>query len=114
MVNYVEQQDVHMPLLTVRETFQFALDNAVPDPSLLNDPKIIEMHKHKVDAVIELLGLKECENTIVGNAMNRGVSGGQKKRVTLVRSKSFHSLTAIAAATAPANSAMYIRCIGMH
>lgn len=83
MVNYVEQQDVHMPLLTVRETFQFALDNAVPDPSLLNDPKIIELHQHKVDAVIELLGLKECENTIVGNAMNRGISGGQKKRVTL-------------------------------
>ena len=85
MVNYVEQQDLHMPLLTVRETFEFALKNAVPDPTLLNDPKLTELHNKKVDAVIELLGLKECENTIVGNAMNRGVSGGQKKRVTLVR-----------------------------
>jgi len=35
--------------------------------------------------MINVLGLKECENVIVGNELIRGISGGQKKRVTLVR-----------------------------
>lgn len=32
--------------------------------------------------MIHMLGLDICANTIIGNAMKRGVSGGQKKRVT--------------------------------
>ncbi len=31
---------------------------------------------------IHMLGLDICADTIIGNAMKRGVSGGQKKRVT--------------------------------
>jgi len=34
--------------------------------------------------MIELLGLKECENVIAGNDLARGISGGQKRRLTLV------------------------------
>jgi ABC-type multidrug transport system ATPase subunit/ABC-type multidrug transport system permease subunit len=33
--------------------------------------------------MIELLGLRACQNTIVGNELLRGVSGGEKKRVTV-------------------------------
>ena len=33
-------------------------------------------------AMIDVLGLDICADTIIGNAMRRGVSGGQKKRVT--------------------------------
>ena len=32
--------------------------------------------------IIHMLGLDICATTIIGNAMKRGVSGGQKKRVT--------------------------------
>ena len=32
--------------------------------------------------MIKNLGLEICADTIIGNAMKRGVSGGQKKRVT--------------------------------
>ena len=32
--------------------------------------------------MIKNLGLEICADTIIGNAMTRGVSGGQKKRVT--------------------------------
>lgn len=32
--------------------------------------------------VLRLLGLDVCADTLVGDAMMRGISGGQKKRVT--------------------------------
>ena len=35
-----------------------------------------------LQAMIDVLGLDICADTIIGNAMRRGVSGGQKKRVT--------------------------------
>jgi ABC-type multidrug transport system ATPase subunit len=37
----------------------------------------------RVEDAIALLGLEECRDTILGNALIRGVSGGQKKRVTI-------------------------------
>jgi ABC-type multidrug transport system ATPase subunit len=40
------------------------------------------MFKHYPEIVIEQLGLQNCQDTIIGNAMLRGVSGGERKRVT--------------------------------
>ena len=37
----------------------------------------------KVEEVTQLLGLKHCENTVVGDEMTRGVSGGERRRVTI-------------------------------
>jgi hypothetical protein len=34
------------------------------------------------DYILKLLGLDMCADTVVGNEMLRGISGGQKKRVT--------------------------------
>jgi len=68
-------------MLTVRETFQFALDNSNADAALLGSPDFEALQRRKVELMMELLGLKECADTVVGNAMIRGVSGGQKKRV---------------------------------
>lgn len=83
MCAYVEQGDAHFPMLTVRETFQFACDNSTADVGQLSHAEFAERQAKKVDSMLELLGLKECADTIVGNAVMRGVSGGQKKRVTL-------------------------------
>ncbi len=82
----VAQGDVHMANLTIRETMQFALDNSVVPPTAEQfgqkslDPKLIEYHKKKVDLLLSVLGMHECSETIAGNDMIRGVSGGQKKR----------------------------------
>jgi hypothetical protein len=35
-----------------------------------------------VELMLKMLGLDVCADTIVGSAMIRGISGGQKKRVT--------------------------------
>lgn len=37
----------------------------------------------KVDMVIKALRLERCANTIVGNGLIRGVSGGEKRRLTI-------------------------------
>jgi ABC-type multidrug transport system ATPase subunit len=72
MCHLVEQVDEHLPLLTVRETLDFAHECT----SMVRDPA-------RVDSVIRMLGLTECQNTILGDALTRGVSGGQKRRVTV-------------------------------
>lgn len=39
-------------------------------------------HSVATEFIIHMLGLDICADTIIGNAMHRGISGGQKKRVT--------------------------------
>jgi ABC-type multidrug transport system ATPase subunit len=36
----------------------------------------------QVEQTLKVLGLKVCENTVVGNALLRGISGGERKRLT--------------------------------
>jgi len=81
----VAQGDVHFANLTVRETLQFALESCVSDPAMLDnpDPKLLAWHKRKVDLLLSVLGMHECAETIAGNAVIRGISGGQKKRLTI-------------------------------
>lgn len=36
----------------------------------------------RTEVIIRLLGIQNCVDTVVGNAYIRGVSGGERKRVT--------------------------------
>lgn len=36
----------------------------------------------QVEQTLRVLGLTRCRNTVVGNALLRGISGGEKKRLT--------------------------------
>ncbi|GLT52204.1 hypothetical protein SLA2020_255570 [Shorea laevis] len=74
---FVTQDDVLYPHLTVRETLVFC--------SLLRLPNTLS-RKEKTsvaESVISELGLTKCENTIIGNSFIRGVSGGERKRVSI-------------------------------
>jgi ABC-type multidrug transport system ATPase subunit len=86
---YVGQLDLHFPTLTVSETLRFAAASSVPSASLLPpaalaaDPELEQLEAQRGDMLISLLGLDESKDVIVGNEMLRGVSGGQRKRVTI-------------------------------
>jgi ABC-type multidrug transport system ATPase subunit len=96
-VSYVRQSDEHQPLLTTRETLEFAFTcRKLPR---YNDPETIERVRRasgeaaashllalkdiEVDISLAILGLSGCADTIIGDANRKGVSGGERRRVTL-------------------------------
>ncbi|XVE80191.1 hypothetical protein DITRI_Ditri14bG0119800 [Diplodiscus trichospermus] len=74
---FVTQDDVLYPHLTVTETLVFTALLRLPN-SFSKEEKI--MH---AEAVITQLGLTQCKNSIIGDPFLRGVSGGERKRVTI-------------------------------
>ncbi|KAE9032021.1 ABC transporter G family member 38 [Phytophthora rubi] len=94
---YVTQFDKHFPTLTVRETLEFAyavcgggmskhkeemLSHGAPEQNAKALEAARQYFEHFPDLVIEQLGLHICQDTIIGSGMLRGVSGGERKRVT--------------------------------
>ncbi|KAK9685002.1 hypothetical protein RND81_10G248800 [Saponaria officinalis] len=104
---YISQHDVHMGEMTVRETLSYSARfqgvgylydmlaeltrrekaaNIKPDPDidLFMKAAVRKGQRENVvtDYILKLLGLEICADTVVGNEMIRGISGGQRKRVT--------------------------------
>ncbi len=63
--------------LTVKETLRFSADCQMAPWVKRAD------RARRVDTVLQVLGLSHRANTVVGDALLRGVSGGEKKRVTI-------------------------------
>jgi ABC-type multidrug transport system ATPase subunit len=63
--------------LTVKETLRFSADCQMAPWVRRSD------RAQRVDTVLQVLGLSHRANTVVGDALLRGVSGGEKKRVTI-------------------------------
>eukprot|EP01114_Cavostelium_apophysatum_P012545 TRINITY_DN2833_c0_g1_i4.p1 TRINITY_DN2833_c0_g1~~TRINITY_DN2833_c0_g1_i4.p1 ORF type:complete len:1333 (-),score=277.19 TRINITY_DN2833_c0_g1_i4:35-4033(-) len=74
---YVTQDDVLLAHLTVRETLTFA--------AMLKLPSVLSKQEKlaQVDSVIAELGLNHCANTQIGGEFIRGVSGGERRRVSI-------------------------------
>ncbi|KAG6516766.1 pleiotropic drug resistance protein 2-like [Zingiber officinale] len=104
---YISQLDIHNGEMTVRETLDFSarclgvgsryemlseLSRRERDAGIKPDPEIDAFMKAaamegqstsvSTDYVLKVLGLDICADIIVGDQMRRGISGGQKKRVT--------------------------------
>ncbi|KAG5551930.1 hypothetical protein RHGRI_010140 [Rhododendron griersonianum] len=104
---YISQYDLHMGELTVRETLAFSARcqgvgtlyemlaelsrrekeaNIKPDPDIDIFMKAASLEGQEAsvvtDYVLKILGLEICADAMVGDEMVRGISGGQKKRVT--------------------------------
>lgn len=74
---FVTQDDVLYPHLTVTETLVYTALLRLPG-TLSRDDKA-----QHAEAVIAQLGLTRCRNSIIGGAFLRGVSGGERKRVSI-------------------------------
>lgn len=74
---YVMQDDLLHPMLTVEETLMFAAKFRLPR-TLSNSKK-----KKRVDTLIHQLGLNDAAKTVIGDEDHRGVSGGERRRVSI-------------------------------
>jgi len=70
----VHQSEYLAPWLTCRETLIYAALNCIDD--------LDRIHSHVRD-LMEVLGLKGCGDVYVGNEFQRGLSGGQKRRLSV-------------------------------
>ncbi|KAI8376506.1 ABC-2 type transporter-domain-containing protein [Radiomyces spectabilis] len=81
-VCYNEEEDQHYPTLTTKQTLQFALRTKTPGKRLPDETK-----KDFVNKILymlgNMLGLTKQMNTMVGNAFIRGLSGGERKRLSI-------------------------------
>ncbi|WJX21254.1 ABC transporter G member 7, variant 2 [Trifolium repens] len=74
---YVRQEDLFFSQLTVRETLSLAIELQLPHISS------VEERDEYVNNLLFKIGLVSCADTNVGDAKVRGISGGEKKRLSL-------------------------------
>ncbi|GJQ11298.1 hypothetical protein GpartN1_g3089.t1 [Galdieria partita] len=79
VIRHVGQDDVHLPTLSVWHTFEFAANCSIPDFF----PFAKRIRYDRIRLVARGLGLERVLRTRVGGPRVRGVSGGEKKRVTI-------------------------------
>ena len=74
---YVTQEDVMLGTLTVRETITYSAHLRLP--TSMTEEEINGI----VDGTIIEMGLQECSDRMIGNWHLRGISGGEKKRLSI-------------------------------
>lgn len=104
---YISQHDLHQGEMTVRETLDFSgrclgvgiryetlvelsrrelAAGIKPDPEIDAFMKATSMEGQETslgtDYILKILGLEICADISVGDEMRRGISGGQRKRLT--------------------------------
>ncbi|KAK6301162.1 hypothetical protein J4Q44_G00292600 [Coregonus suidteri] len=75
---YVVQDDVLMGTLSVRENLLFSVNLRLDPRHHSTADKM-----HRVDSIIQDLGLQDCTHTKIGTEFLRGVSGGERKRCSI-------------------------------
>ena len=81
-VTYCPEDDIHFPTLTVDETLKFAAKMRAPH-TRFEERSRGSYVTSITDIVQTIFGLRHVKNTPVGDAAIRGVSGGEKKRVSI-------------------------------
>ncbi|KAK8159610.1 ATP binding cassette transporter [Phyllosticta citrichinensis] len=79
---YTAEQDVHFPMLTVGDTLIFAAHTRAPRhiPGGVDRKRYAE---HMRDVAMAMYGISHTLNTKVGDEYIRGVSGGERKRISI-------------------------------
>ncbi|KAJ1702101.1 hypothetical protein LUZ63_001880 [Rhynchospora breviuscula] len=74
---YVTQDDTLIGTLTVRETILYSARLRLPDKMSREEKRAL------VEGTITEMGLQDCADTVIGNWHLRGISGGEKRRVSI-------------------------------
>ncbi len=74
--SYVMQDDAHVPVLTVKETFQFAAMLRLRRTSASSV-------EGEVEEMMKLLGIDHIADNFIGTDEHRTISRGQLRRVTI-------------------------------
>lgn len=72
-----QDDDALLPSLTVRETLRFAAGLRLPAFMSTTEKDA------RAEEVLMKMGLKECADNLIGNELVKGISGGEKRRVTI-------------------------------
>ncbi|POM80246.1 ABC transporter-like protein [Phytophthora palmivora] len=75
--SYVAQEDSLLGSFTVLETLEMAARLSLPNS--VTHQAIVD----RVQTVIDEMGLRVCEHTLVGDVFRKGISGGQKRRLSI-------------------------------
>ncbi|CAP95463.1 Brefeldin A resistance protein [Penicillium chrysogenum] len=78
------EEEIFFPTLTVGETIDFAARMKVPSqlpPGIKSAEEYAELNKK---FLLRSVGISHTESTKVGDAFTRGVSGGERKRVSIL------------------------------
>ncbi|KAI9149007.1 ATP-binding cassette transporter CGR1 [Paramyrothecium foliicola] len=79
---YNQEVDKHFPHLTVGQTLEYAASARTPSHRL-NGMSRKDFSQYVANVVMATFGLSHTRNTKVGNDFIRGVSGGERKRVSI-------------------------------
>jgi ABC-type multidrug transport system ATPase subunit len=72
LIGFVPQEDIIFENLTVRQNLEtYGCLRGFPN------------YKEKATKLIQELGLEKCQDTMIGNQEERGVSGGERKRTCI-------------------------------
>ncbi|KAJ3831790.1 P-loop containing nucleoside triphosphate hydrolase protein [Lentinula raphanica] len=83
-VVYNEEDDRHIATLTVEQTLKFALSTKTPGPNgRLPGVSRQEFDQEVLDTLLRMLNITHTRRTLVGDEFVRGVSGGERKRVSI-------------------------------
>ncbi|XP_057545350.1 ABC transporter G family member 11 [Amaranthus tricolor] len=74
---YVTQDDNLIGTLTVRETISYSARLRLPDKMAWSEKQAL------IESTIIEMGLQDCADTVIGNWHLRGISGGEKRRVSI-------------------------------
>ncbi|KAI9830727.1 MAG: hypothetical protein M1819_005391 [Sarea resinae] len=81
-VIYQAETDIHFPQLTVGQTLLFAAEARAPRNRMPGVSRL-QYAEHMRDVTMAMFGISHTINTRVGNDFIRGVSGGERKRVSI-------------------------------
>jgi ATP-binding cassette, subfamily G (WHITE), member 2, SNQ2 len=82
-VVYSEEDDIHHATLTVGRNVDFALRLKAPAKGV-PEKSMPEFRKLVRDTLLKTFNIEHTKHTLVGSATVRGVSGGERKRVSII------------------------------